>query len=396
MKRPLILFALAGSLALNAALALRWVNRAPAPVVPQAPAPRAVAPAAPPEITPEIWPSLQPDDLPAHVAQLRAAGFPPNIVRAIVTAQLSASFAARRKALDPDADSRPFWKNHPPDAKLQMAQRQLYSEQRKAMRQLLGDLTAPDDLWSRRQQPDAWANDLPPEKTAEVKRLRDQFDELRNDIYSDAMWTPNLRAKLEALEKEQHDAIAKTLSPAELEAYDLRASNTANQLRSTLGLFDPSEQEFRTLYQLQRSLDERLAPLRLVANPTDEQVRERTDAQKQLTEQIKAALGPERFAEYERTTDNSYQQTARLVARLELPAETADQVWSVQKQAQERSRAIRQDQSLTEAQRNAQLAALGADASGRVAATLGPRAFEAYKDNGGWWIVDLTAPRPAR
>lgn len=394
MKPALLAIGLAGSLALNGVLALRWMNRPPAPAVQQTPAPRAAAPVPTPlEITPDLWPSLQPEDLPAMVAQLRAAGFPPSLVRAIVTAQLNATYAARRKALDPEADNRPFWKNQPPDAKLQMAQRRLYTEQQKEMRQLLGDDAEPDDLWSRRAQPNAWAADLPREKAGEVKRIREQFDDLRNEVYFATMGGPDMRAKFAALENDQRDAIAKVLSPAELEAYDLRASNTANYLRSNLALFDPTEQEFRTIYELQRALEERFAPMRLVPNPTDEQQRERSDAQKQLTEQIKAALGPQRSAEYERATDGRYQQTARLVARLELPADTTDKVWSVQKQTQERAQAISQDKSLTEAQRNAQLAALGADASSRLSATLGPRALEAYKDNGGSWLISLTRPR---
>jgi hypothetical protein len=330
------------------------------------------------------------------VAELRAAGFPPNIVRAIVTAQLTAIFAERRRALDPEAGRRPFWKNQPPDAKLQTALRQLDFEQQKMLRRLLGDDAESDDLWSRRQQRNAWSTELPADKAAEVKRLREHFDEQRYDVFVASLAPADSRAKLAALEHEQHEAVAKILSPQELEAYDLRTSSTASSLRARMGAFEATEQEFRSLYQLQRSFDERFAALRLTVTPTEEQSHERTEAQKQLTEQFKAVLGPQRYAEYERASDSSYQQAVRLVARLELPSTAANEVWSVQKAIQESATTIRENRALTDAQRNTQLAALAADASARITRTLGPRGFDAYKDNGGWWLAELTTPRPGR
>src|SRR5687768_10625493 len=50
-----------------------------------------------PLIDPDIWPSLHTDELPALVSRLRATGFPPEVIRAILSARLGDAFIARRK-----------------------------------------------------------------------------------------------------------------------------------------------------------------------------------------------------------------------------------------------------------------------------------------------------------
>jgi hypothetical protein len=394
VKISLVAVAVISSLALNAALGLALLKTTAVPVIEKPVAPP-VAESVPlaPKIDAGIWPSLQPDDLPTLIAQLRAAGFPPIVVRAIVSAQLSKLFAPRRAAMDPGADSRPFFKNLPRDAKLQTALRQLDHEEQKMLRSLLGDAAEPDELWSRVRK-NRWADGLSPEKAAEVRRIREQIEDQRFAMSIAMPSGLEARAKTIALEKEEHAAIAKILSPQEFEDYALRTSRTANNLRSRLATFDVSEQEFRTLYQHLSAYDERFR--RLSGPPTDEESRQLSAAQKQLEEQIKGTLGEERYREFERSTDYNYQQTARLVARLDLPAAAASQVWSVQKEIQERATTLRGDQSLSEEQRNTQLAALGAEASTKITASLGARGFDAYKENGGWWLLELLMPQPGR
>jgi hypothetical protein len=123
-------------------------------------------------------------------------------------------------------------------------------------------------------------------------------------------------------------------------------------------------------------------------------MRQRSEAQKQFTEQIKASLGPERGAEYVRSQDFNYRQTSQLVARLALPAETANQIWSVQQDIQKRNESLAADRSTSPEQRTQQLAALMNEATARISATLGARGFEAYKQYGGRWMQQLQ-PRPA-
>ena len=124
----------------------------------------------------------------------------------------------------------------------------------------------------------------------------------------------------------------------------------------------------------------------MYTTPSQEEMRARSAAQGELNKQIEAALGSQRYADYQRSTDYSYRQATTLVARLELPPETADQLYAVRKDIEDRMRTA----PILPAQR----AALGEEATAKVSALLGPRGFEAYKQNGGQWLQNLV-PRPA-
>ena len=147
--KTILRLALAASLVLNATFAFLVFTRPAAPA-PSAPATPAVdGPVTPPPIDRHVWPDLQTDDLPALAARLRASGFPPSLIRAILAAQLDEQFAARRKALLAADANLPFWKSQTRDPKLTTAQVQLDREQQKLLRQLLGANAETDDPRSR-------------------------------------------------------------------------------------------------------------------------------------------------------------------------------------------------------------------------------------------------------
>ncbi|MEO6569592.1 MAG: hypothetical protein ABIO94_12575, partial [Opitutaceae bacterium] len=105
------------------------------------------------------------------------------------------------------------------------------------------------------------------------------------------------------------------------------------------------------------------------------------------------ALGAERFAEYERGTDYEYRRTAQLVARLELPPDTANTVYALQKEYQARLPSLMGDRNMPLEQRNQILAEVGNEVQARVTAILGEKGFAAYKINGGQWLQSFQ-PRP--
>ena len=396
----LVALLLAGSLGLNATLlGLLVVGRTQDRRLPAAPAPvkpaRATAPTAP-QIDGTVWPTLQGSgDLPALVASLRESGFPPAMVRAIVQAQVMEQFAARHKALDPEADARPFWKSTI-DPKLTDAQRQLSREQQKMLRDLLGNDANADDPFSRMRDARMFGH-LPPAKVDEARRIVREFNDLRSDVFMSfsgtggaIMITPAINEKMAALDTQMNAALAKLMTPQEFADYELRGGNTANGLRQQLAAFDATEAEFRALFQLQRDFNERFPPTYSPSTP--EQSRLRSDAQRQLNEQMKAALGPARAADYERATNYEYRQASQLVARLELPPETTNRLWDVRTEIQKRAAELR---SLPAAQRDEQLRALQAEASAKIAPLLGgANRVESYKQYGGMWLTSLVPRTP--
>jgi len=392
-----------GSLALNAALVLLFAVGAasstsdaagPARSLPAIATPHSAT--ATPVVDSTVWPRLQmaDGDFPGLTARLRAAGFPSTVIRGIVTGLLQEKFAARRKALDPGRGTRPFWLYDRSDPKTQLALHQLNREQARTLREVLGpeaeDEEDPIETAARHRR----LGYLPPERASQVRTVVERYEELREDNrnptgpgYADS-------ARQAALAREERAALATILSPRELEDYDLRTSVTANSLRFHLAQFDATESEFVTLFRLQLPFDEKYYQYRNLMPESLEQ--QHADAVKALKEQIRAALGPDRYADYERSTDYDYRRTAQLVARLELPPAAANQVWSVQKDIQRRAEPVFADPGLSDAQRATQLTALLSEATDRLTATLGPRGFAEYQRNAGTWLREVTPPSPPK
>ena len=340
------------------------------------------------------WSELQAGDLKTLPERLRAAGFPPSMIRAIVAAQVNEQFSARRKELLGNQAEQPFWKNQRSgmmDPKIMTALRDLGKEQMALMKSLLGENAPGNDeinAWQRRQ-----FGNLAPEKLTQLQSINTDYSELQQEIYAKAngVFLPEDREKLAYLEKEKLADIAKTLSPQEFEEFQLRSSNTANQLRGQLGSFNTTEAEFRALYRAAAAIDEKYGTAGPFGprNPGDYQNR-----QADMLAQAKAVLTPERFADYKLATDPQSRQVSSLVARLELPPATTQQVVSLQQDFQNRQRALMTNRALTPADRTAQQAALLQEATAKLSATLTPRGLEAYKQNGGQWL-DMLKPRPA-
>ena len=105
-------------------------------------------------------------------------------------------------------------------------------------------------------------------------------------------------------QRETEESIKGMLSEDEYTGYLLRRSNTAHQLRSQIAGFDPSEEEFRTVFKLKRAFDEEYGEIGINLDLLEEQLK----AQKTLNEQIRQSLGDERYADYERAQDYQFQQ----------------------------------------------------------------------------------------
>lgn len=385
------------SLVLNAAFAFIFLRPSSAPAEKTNAvinASRAAAPATPAAAAtePEAWAALSAEELPGLVADLRAAGYPKEMVRAILSALVSERYAARRKALDPDAANRPFWKDRAPDPAYQLAMNQIWREQREALASLLGADAEPDDPMTLARQKQRFGN-LPPEKMVEAQAVIRAFDDKRSNLFATGITSLSDREAFNMLEKDQRAALALVLSPAELEEYDFRNSNTGRTLRTELTAFQPTEAEFRAIFALRRPFDEQAMLTNMNGLPSQEQMAQQSKAREALKAQIVAALGPERGAEYELTTDYNYRRVSQVVARLELPPETTRQLSNTQKEYQQRMADIRKNAANPD-ERSAQLTALHQEATAKLSTMLGgAEGFEAYKQYGGAWLQNMV-PRP--
>ena len=403
---------LGGSLAANAVLLALFISGAFAgsdstPAAPNANATAshavAAAAASAADIDPATWTNLQPDDLPGILARLRAEGFPLEMVRAIMGELVRVQFAPRRAALglNDKLHERPFWEPATLDAKTEAARRQILKEQNQALKDLLGpDATDDTALANLRRQLPNFSDD----KITAIQRAQQTLSEKGQAIIANLPNAIFSAADLAGINQEFHTELAKILTPQELGDYDLRTSNTANNLRRQLAAFDPSEQEFRTPYQLQKAFDDQYQLSSSIATMAPDQQRqlmtERNQAQQQLNAGIQAALGDQRYADYQRSSNYDFQQTSKLVSRLDLPPDTASQLYAIQQEFTQRSHdvGLGAGPRPSVAELQTQLAALGEEAKARITALIGPTGYQAYQQYGGQWMQNVrlrTAPPPA-
>jgi hypothetical protein len=352
----------------------------------------------------DAWRTLLGADLNTLAANLRAAGFAPKMVRAIVAAALDEKYAERRRQIMGDQPDVPYWKvgsmlsmfTGPKMTEL----RNLIREEQDVLKQVLGAdaQSSASDLGRYYQR--RMFGDLAPDKADMIVRIQQDYGELRAQIHADAggvllSWD---REKLALLEKEQRNDIAALLSPEELRLYDLRSSPTARRLQSQLSYFNSTEQEYHTIYDLQSSFDERYNPGTLSGAMTPDQARQRQADQKQLQDEIKAALGDQRYADYQRSADYGFKVANRIATTLQLPEQNAVAVWALQQDIQQRASSIRADRSLPAEQRTAAMAALASEANQRLITLLTQQGADAYKQvSSSSWLrsLEMTTRRPS-
>jgi hypothetical protein len=342
------------------------------------------------------WSDLNSENLEILVARLRAAGFPDRVLRAVVNRLLDDRFRVREHEITRGEEDIPFWREPSrvfDRPEYRTAMNKLHREREALAKKLLGaDYRARDDE-TRLSYQRAWGN-LPPEKLSALMEIFEQEAELRDSLLQSGRAISNENSeKLIALDQRQRKAAEQLLTAEELEQYDRRASVTASMLRySSLQSFQASEEEFLALYRLFRPLEDQFAWRYREATREETAFRQRLEDS--LQPQIKAALGPERYADYLHAKTPEHGQLNRLVARLELPLSAARTVVTVQEETTKRADAVRDNTTLTPAQRSAQLASLTEEASARIAAILGARGLTAYKSYGGQWLTSLAGSRP--
>lgn len=396
MKAPLIGASLLLNVALLVALAAR-PSLAPAgmqaflvrhfhPDTPKAPPPSAAKSVA--VKRPKLWTALHTEDAATLIARLRQAGFPPNVIRALVTAEITARYDTQLRALQDTDPTVPFWKLPASyymsgDKRLEEINR-LYRERSKALRDVFRDefFASTDTSAAQRRQ----FGDLPLSKIDALQRVEDDYNEMIAAVRAEAkgIILPEDREKLALLNREKRADLASILTAQELEAYELRTSSTANMLRSRLAAFEPTEAEFRALYQAQLALNEKF---QAGFTGVDQQTREAH--QNAYHDQLRALLGDKRYAEYVRETSSDYQQLTRLVQRENLPRETPQLTYDLRNAIAAESNLIFDNAGLSvDAKRDA-LKQLAQNARNRILATLGPGAGPEYVRISDQWLTQM-------
>ncbi len=358
------------SLVLNAAL----LHRPPSPGTLSAP-PAAATPAiAPADPLVDAWARLDAADPAALLTNLRAANLPESLVRQIVwtklqplspyriTAPDEASYWRREAAMfeqrvrhqagtsDPayDAyvallDTAPMELGNPGQTSVNAAMRGLSLDAYLAVQQIERDYFLRPYDGPTPTTPESWAR------------------------YT----TENVRQLLTDLQS--------SLTPEQFRNYATRGSTAMRQISEDLAGLRLSQTEYDSIALL-------------VA--THPHLNLRGDGREQLQPQIEPILGPGRVPEFTQAVKGTA-ATNRLVARLGLPLTAAATIDATRNEINQRARQLKADASLDPTARDAQLAALAAEARQRVTtAVVSAENYDAYYEYQGGWILEITGTPP--
>lgn len=347
------------------------------------------------------WSFIESTNYNVYISNLRGIGCPEETIRDIIITDVSKLFARRRAALRAQVQPYRFWQtgdalqnDYASNPELKRQLQELDKEQRKLVKQLLG-------VDYRLEMSRYWFDDdyeermygfLPAEKQDQLKTLQSKYDELEQQIYANSkgILLDQDQEQLRRIEKQREAELAQVLTPEELEEYQLRNSSTANSMRAQMAGFQPTEEEFRKLFRVQKVFDNDFAQGFDVTDEAQTQIKARAQqaAQEALNEEAKKVLGEKRYAEYQRAQDPDYRGLVQVADRFELSRDVVNRVYGMKQEAERQKMALEANSQLTGEQRQAALAAISRETERSVAAVMG-NVFKPYYKSAGSWIRNL-------
>lgn len=241
---------------------------------------------------------------------------------------------------------------------------------------------------------------LPTAKRDALRRINQDYDEMMAKFSAGGVQLASDKEKLRLLKAERDRDIAALLTPAEREAYEMRTSPSALAVRSRYGDAIETEAEFQAIYALQKAFDEKHPRDALVGRVSPETLRGRADAERQLGNDIRAAVGDDRYAALRRASDYDVRTVDSLVSRLNLPASTTDTVLATREALAAESQRIAANAAVPMTERRAQIQELAGRAKSDLTRALGAEAAEAYAQRSPWMsmlqggMAYSTTPQP--
>ena len=351
------------------------------------------------------WSQLESEDYKDYISRLRTFGVPEKIIRDIIMADVQKLYRPRFAALRPPKKpaNTNFWETrnqgYNPNGDQTKEQREqtraLYKEQTELIKTLLGADVY--DQMSKESGYPAWtertSGPLSNEEREKISELRERFQEAQSEIYAKAnnYIDQETQAELEALRRKHRDELAKVLTPEQLLEYELRGSELTQTMRWELSSFDPTEQEFRSLFAYKQALKDLEKPLGTNDETplTPEQRKAQQQTRKELEEALKTTLGEDRLKEYKLMEQYEYRNLLDAGVSKESVFKLVDMRSEVESAAQK----IRQDKSLSNEQRTEALQGIKAATEKTLTDMLGERRAKYYTSSSGWWLRNLTPSR---
>ncbi len=343
------------------------------------------------------WSKVESDDYRRYISNLRAVGCPEETIRDIIITDINKLYAGKIAALYPSPKDFKVWQTRTRESREAQREREtnvrgLEKEKHDLVKELLGvDLET--EMAKQNGEPDqeAWRLGwLSPEKQEQVRALYDKYREQERTLFANGdARDPQNRARFMALRAQREADLAQLLTPEEFQEYQLRNSWTARNMRDNLASFNPTENEFKKIFDLKKAFDDQFAFQRGGGDDTVRQQREQ--AQQQLDEQLRALLGDVRYKQYQLAQDDNYRNLYDFMQRNNLPTQMAETLNDVRQLFDKERRNILNDKNLRPDEQTTLLAALSQKTRDTLSQSLGSD-FEKYQSagGGGWLNPDAT------
>jgi hypothetical protein len=225
---------------------------------------------------------------------------------------------------------------------------------------------------------------LPAAKREALRRINQDYDELTAKFGANGVQLASDRERLKLLRAERERDIAALFTPEEYAEYAMRTSPSSAVVRARYGDAIETPEEFRRIYDLQRAFDDRFPMETAKARSNPEGMRAFADAQRQLQDDIRAAVGDPAWSRLQRAADADLGTVESLVGRLNLPAATTDRVAALREALASESQRINADSAAAAPDRRARIQELAARAKSELTAALGQEGSEAYGQRSPW------------
>ena len=335
------------------------------------------------------WESVESGDYLTYIENLRSIGCPEETIRDIIGADVNKLYDQRWKELKKASGSDKFeyWKGNAMFGGMSSELRKQFKEhddeRRQTLQSLLGQ-NVPRKITDPAAMFDPFENMLaflPQSKRDSIMEIQQMMSERMMEAAEEGN---NLEAAdWQKVQQEQKEALAEVLSPEELLEYNLRMSNSANMLRSELGGFDISEEEFRDMYTLREAFDEEYGTFGPVeGQDPQEWYQQRSEGEKDMKTAYKEVLGDDRYREYQHEQTFRGSSLRNVAKEFDIPREDIYDVYDATDAAQEAAEVVRTNQDFSEAQRQAALDQIRSETEAQLTKLIGDEATQSYIDQG--------------
>jgi hypothetical protein len=354
---------------------------------------------------PANWGALESTNYVVYINNLRAFGTPEETIRDIILTDIAKTYSRRKAEVRAQGGAYRWWQtsetgevDDAADPALKERIDEIDAEQHALVQELLGvDFdTELARYWGGDEDETRLYGFLTEEKRDRLVEVQERFDELERRIYdgSKGFLLDKDEEALRQLQNQREGELARVLTPEELEEFHLRNSPTAANLRAQLHGFNPSQEEFRKLFRLQKTFDDRFNNGFSVTDPAQMEVQAaaQEQAQQALNEEMRRTLGSQRYTEYERAQDPDYRALLQFKDRFETSPALANRVYDMKTEAERQKLRVESNPNLTPDQRAQALSAIAQETERSVSQLMGGQnseLWQAYQRTGSQWIHGL-------